>query len=130
MIWIWYPARVGHAMHPAEYVPGRWGHKAAKWEAFDMRLRSGPLWSGPLWSVLFRSPISASSFEHARVHAVDDAPLADALPAEHQKYPVLLFEPGLGKMGARQPKTRTNNSIFGFKISGSFCSGFRLQQPI
>lgn len=91
-IWVWYPAASVSNLKN-EYVPGRWGRSSARWEALDLRLRSGSI-----WSALFRSPISVRSIEDTQIHAVDNALVAK--PPSHRPggFPVLLFAPGLGNM--------------------------------
>jgi Chlorophyllase enzyme len=93
MVWVWYPIGTSIPLSPGEYLPGNWGRSGARWEALELRIRSGSL-----WSAFFHSPISARSIERIRIHAVDDAPIAMPPPDHPAGFSVLLFSPGLGKM--------------------------------
>jgi dienelactone hydrolase len=111
MVWIWYPARHNAASQSAaEYLPGKWGHSAARREALDMRIRSGPLWSR-----LFMSPISAASIERIQIHAIDSAPVGDV---QMDRFPVLLFSPGLGKMPTDYTATIEDIVSHGYIVVG------------
>jgi hypothetical protein len=113
MVWIWYPAKPSSSTHAVEYVPGKWGHKSAKWKAFDMRIRSGSLLSS-----LFHSPISAMSVEHSHIHAVDNAPTASPEDTGFVRFPVLLFEPGLGNMPTDYTAILEDITSHGFIVVG------------
>src|SRR5437762_726201 len=89
MVWIWYPADRSPAAGSSAYLPGAWGKRAARVESFNMRLRGG----GP-WAFLTRDPTPPASIEAIQIDARDSLPVAGG----RDKFPVLLFSPGLGNM--------------------------------
>lgn len=72
-VWIWYPAVVQPASQPAPYLPPQWAQAREQ----DR---------GALGTLL------TQSYTSIRPHAVENAPLA----AQSARYPVLIFEPGMG----------------------------------
>lgn len=68
MVWLWYPATVAPQSKPAGYIPSAWA------------------------SELPWRPVTIPS--RIRVHAVEDAPIADG----QQAYPVLVFSTGFGNL--------------------------------
>lgn len=68
VVWAWYPAAQVQGAHFAPYLPARWA------QASDNQI--------------------VQSSEAIQTHSVDQAPLATGTA----HYPVLIFEPGMGKM--------------------------------
>src|SRR5581483_2923627 len=91
VVWVWYPAHATGLNSPAAYVPGKWGESAARWSAITIRLHMSP---NALRAFTTSAPVSPASIQHIRVHAVEDAPIAD----DRKNFPVLIFSPGLGQM--------------------------------
>ncbi len=91
VVWVWYPAHATGLNSPAAYVPGKWGESAARWSAITIRLHMSP---NALRAFTTSAPVSPASIQHIRVHAVEDAPIAD----DRKNFPVLIFSPGLVQM--------------------------------
>jgi predicted dienelactone hydrolase len=73
VVWAWYPAQRVSGAHPAPYLPQQWAQLSDQQHA------------------LFGLPIAQSS-DSIQTHSIDRTPLIPG-PA---RYPVLIFEPGLG----------------------------------
>lgn len=114
MVWIWYPTGTLQARSsPGEYVPGNWGRSSARWEALDLRIRSGSL-----GSALFRSPIPARTIQHTQIHGVDNAPIAMPPPDHPAGFSVLLFSPGIGKMPTDYTAVIEDIASYGYVVVG------------
>jgi len=91
VVWIWYPARPTTA--PAgRYLPGAWGPLLAPGYA----------------------PIPAARLEDLRAHAVDHAPVARA----PSPYPVLVMEPGLGRIPLEYTTIAEDLASHGYVVVG------------
>lgn len=75
-VWVWYPAAPQAGAATAQWMPGKWGQLYSS----EMAARS-PLLAG-----------GGDIVSGVHTHAYEDAPLASA----RKRYPVLMFEPGLG----------------------------------
>lgn len=114
MVWIWYPTGTPQARSsPGEYLPGNWGRSSARWEALELRIRSGSL-----RSAFFGSPISARSIQHIQIHAVDNAPIAMPPPDRRAGFSVLLFSPGIGKMPTDYTAVIEDIASYGYVVVG------------
>jgi hypothetical protein len=110
VVWVWYPAPPQSGGFMCKYLPGEWGRRAAQWEALNLRIRSG----SP-FSALFHAPISVRSIEQTRIHAMDDALLLDR---PGQRWPVLFFSPGLGKMPTDYSALLEELASYGYVVVG------------
>src|SRR6266568_6723018 len=68
VVWSWYPAVRVQGAHPAPYLPSQWA------QASDNQL--------------------VQSSDSIQTHSIDRAPLAPGAA----RYPILIFEPGMGKI--------------------------------
>lgn len=87
-VWLWYPAASGHGGAP--YAPGAWGQ------------------------LHFGAPaaVGESSFAAIRTHSTDNAPVAAG------RFPVVIFEPGLGFSAPTYTTLAENLASHGFLVAG------------
>jgi len=86
VVWVWYPASPKPGLESAQWMPGKWGELF--WPEYVAKKLAKETLAEAAEKVK-EHPISA-----IRTHSYTDAPIASAL----KKYPVLLFEPGLGDL--------------------------------
>ncbi|MGI5489155.1 hypothetical protein [Microtetraspora malaysiensis] len=89
-VWLWYPADRGATGRPAPYAPGAWG---------------GLHFPGPLG-------LGESDFAAVRTHALQDAPVAEG------RFPVVVFEPGLGLAAPQYSTLAENLASHGYLVAG------------
>ncbi|MVU78329.1 alpha/beta hydrolase [Nocardia sp. ET3-3] len=89
-VWLWYPAAPDPGAAPAPYAPGAW---------------SGLHVSG-------LPGLGETGFDHVRVHAVADAPVAVG------RFPVVVLEPGLGLAAPQYTTLAENLASHGYLVAG------------
>ncbi len=75
VVWAWYPAVRAPGARPAPYLPSKWAQLSEQQHGFIGQQL-------------------AQSYDSIQAHSVDRAPLA----TDAARYPVLIFEPGLGNI--------------------------------
>jgi len=91
VVWIWYPA-ARSAQLPGRYLPGAWA-----------RLLAPGQW-----------PIPTARLEDLRGHAVDHAAIAPS----HAPYPVLIMEPGIGRVPLEYTTIAEDLASHGYVVVG------------
>lgn len=94
VIWLWYPAAPAPGAPTAPYVPLQWA-----------RLRDAEHGAG---AVLFQASDSV------RIHAIADAPVAPQRP----RYPVLILEPGMGRLPTDYTSLAEELASHGYVVAG------------
>jgi predicted dienelactone hydrolase len=93
VVWVWYPASRVSGAHPAPYLPAKWGQVSDSQHTF------------------LGLP-GAQSSDSIQTHSIDGAPLAPSTA----RYPVLIFEPGLGNLPAHYTTLLEDLASHGYLI--------------
>lgn len=94
VVWLWYPAAPAPGAPTAPYVPPQWA-----------KLRDAEHGAG---AILFQASDSV------RVHAIADAPVAPQRP----QYPVLVLEPGMGRLPTDYTSLAEELASHGYIVAG------------
>lgn len=94
VVWLWYPAAPAPSAPTAPYLPPQWA-----------KVRDAEHGAGV---VLFQAS------DAVRVHAIDDAPVAPQRP----QYPVLVLEPGMGRLPTDYTSLAEELASHGYVVAG------------